>query len=1065
MSERQPMLHTSTETAVSKKGPLAWMAQNSVAANLLMVLCLIGGLLMWGQVKKEVFPEVNLDMVTVQVPYPGAGPEEVEQGVVLSVEEAVRGVDGIDEVRSTASEGMGTVTAELMLGANPQKALNDIKSEVDRITSFPHDAERPIVSLSSSRRQVLSVVLSGDVGRHTLSDLAERVRSDLISHKNISVVEITGLPNPEISIEVSQDKLRRYNLTLQQVAQAVQAASVEIPGGSVRTDKGEVLLRTTERRKKGSEFLNIVVKSQPDGSKVTIGDIAKVIDGFAQTDREATFNGKPAVQVQVYRVGDQTPLDISKTVKDYVAHAQLPSSVHMNVWNDSSELYQGRVQLLQKNAFFGLVLVLLLLGVFLELRLAFWVTMGIPVSFLGAILLMPALDVSINMISLFAFILTLGIVVDDAIVVGEAVYKRRSETNMGKLESAIAGVREVGSPVVFSVLTTVIAFVPLLMVPGVMGKFFRNIPLIVIPILLISLAEALTILPAHLAHVGTPAETGVMGAIHHFQQKVSNLVERFVDNWYYPAAKQFLRYRYVTLAFSFGLLFITVAFVASGRIKFTFMPKIEGDQISASVEMPFGTSVDNTKRVVDRLVTKAQQVLNKEGHGQDISRGIYADIGTTTSRRGPMGPGSNSGSHLAQVTISLVPADERKATSAQITKAWREAVGDVAGVESLQYNYSIGASAGAPVSVELRHEDRRVLRQAAERLAEHLRTYNGVYDIDDGFRRGKEQLDLTLKPAARALGITESDLARQVRNRFFGAEAKREQRGRHELRVYVRLPKSERESEYNIEHMLIRTPNGGEIPLNQAAYIDRGHSYTEIQRKEGGRIVEVTADVDTKVTTGGQVTQNLAEDYMPKLMADYPGLNYEFSGEQQEQRKAMEPLMLGFAIALLVMFGLMAVAFRSYVQPIIVMLAIPFGIVGALGGHLLMGYNLSLISMMGIVALAGVVVNDSLVLISAVNDYRALGASAIEAVASGGARRFRPIWLTSLTTFFGLAPMISERSVQARFLVPMAISLGFGVLFGTFITLVFVPAAYLAVEDVRKLFGKATDKVAEVYED
>ncbi|MFP4597685.1 MAG: efflux RND transporter permease subunit [Persicimonas sp.] len=1055
----EPMLHTTTETEVSKEGPLAWMAQNAVAANLIMIVFIVGGLLMAGQIKQEVFPEVTLDMVMVQIPYPGAGPEEVEQGVVLAVEEAIRGVDGVDEINATATEGMGVVTAELQLNADNQQALSDIKSEVDRITSFPQDAERPIVSLSSTRRQVMSLILYGEVDRKTLHRVAENVRSDLLGRDEISVVEVTGLPDPEISIEVSQQNLRRYGLTLEQVAQAVERGSVELPGGAVRTEKGEILLRTTERRTRGQEFEDIAVLSRPDGTRVTVGDIAQVEDDFAETDREAYYNGMPAVGIEVYRVGDETPLDIAEAVREYIDERAFPGAINAAVWDDTSEIYQDRIGLLLKNAALGVLLVLLLLGAFLESRLAFWVTLGIAISFLGAMLFMPALGVSINMISLFAFILTLGIVVDDAIVVGESIYKRRSETDLSRLDSAIAGVREVATPVVFAVLTTVIAFSPMLLVPGVMGKFFRNIPLIVIPILLISLIEALFILPAHLAHSSSASKKGIFGKLHDMQQRFSGAVERFVDEVYYPSAKRFLQFRYLTLAASIGLLAVSLAFVMSGRIQFNFMPKIEGDEVSASVELPFGAAVGDTREVVDRLIEEARALADEMGEGEELTRGIYADVGAIEDDRGPADAAQQSGGHLAQVTVSLVAAGERDISASEFTRRWRERVGEVAGVETLQFEYAIGASAGEPVAIELRHDDRRTLEAAAEQLADQMATYSGVFDIDTGFRRGKEQLDLRLKPGARALGVTESDLARQVRSHFFGAEAKREQRGRHELRVYVRRPESERDSEQNIEELLIRTPDGGEMPLEQAAYITRGYSFTSIEREGGSRVIEVTGDVDTNVTSGNEVTESLEENYLNEFMADFPGLTYDLGGEQQEQREALGSLAQGFLVALLVMFGLMAIAFRSYLQPFVIMFAIPFGFVGALAGHLLMGYDLSLISMMGIVALSGVVVNDSLVLIAAINDYRREGADVLEAVASGGARRFRPILLTSLTTFLGLTPMILETSVQARFLIPMAVSLGFGVLFVTVIALLIVPAAYMAVEDVKALGSR----VASLY--
>ena len=1013
----------STQTGGSD--PISWMANNSVAANLLMAIFLIGGVLMAPQIKQEVFPEVSLDVVTVNVPYPGASPEEVEQGVVLAVEEAVREVEGIDEVRSSSSEGVGSVQAELLTATNSQRALNDIKSAVDRITSFPEDAEDPEISLASNRRQVVTIVIHGETDRHTLKRLAESARDELLLNENISVVSVGGLPPPEISIEVPQENLRRYGLTLPQVAQRVSQASVELPAGSVKTEGGEILIRTTERRKTGEAFRDVAVISQPDGTRVTLEDIARIKDTFQETDRATFFNGETAVKVDVFRVGDQTPLEIADVVENFVAKKQKtsPEGVSYDVWNDTSDIYADRMNLLMENSYLGLLLVLFILGLFLEIKLAFWVTLGIPISFLGAALFMPALGVSLNMISLFAFILTLGIVVDDAIVVGEAVYKARGE-GKGLLEAAIEGTKEVDVPVVFAVLTTVTAFAPMLFVPGVMGKFFINIPMIVIPIFLISLVEVLFILPAHLAHSEPGTKEGVLGTINRWQDEFSRLVERFVEKVYRPFADAALRYRYVTLAIAFAFLMMTFGIIRGGFIKFNFMPKVEGDQIIASVQMPFGTPVDETREVSKRLIREAQEVVEETG-GAEIQKGILAEVGTSgILDRGP-GPGqSNSGSHLTQVVVSLVSAGERKVTAKEFTNRWRQQVGEIAGADTVDFKYDIGPSSGAPVSIELRHEDTETLHRAAVDLAERMRTFEGVYDVNDGFQLGK---------------------------------VSREQRGRDELRIYVRRPKRERVSEWDIENFLVRTPNGGEMPLQQAAFIERSRSNTEIEREGGARVVDVTADVDTKVTTGGEITANLEADVLPKLIEQYPGLSYELSGEQQARQEGMSALAVGFAFALLVMFTLMAIAFGSYVQPLIIMFAIPFGVVGAVAGHLLMGFNLSLVSMMGLVALSGVVVNDSLVLVSAVNNFRANGMDPLEAVRAGGVRRFRPILLTSLTTFFGLAPMMFETSVQAKFLIPMALSLGFGVLLVTAIALVIVPSLYLVVVDVKRLFGVDTE--------
>ena len=1058
------MIDSAQTSSVDMTGPIAWMAKNSVAANLIMLILMIGGVLMAPQIKQEVFPEVSLDTVVITVPYPGASPEEVEQGIVLATESAVRGIEGVDEIRATAAEGAATVAAELSSGTDAQRALNDIKSAVDRITSFPQDAEDPQISLATNRRQVVTVIIHGDVDRHTLKMLGEEARNDLLTRPSISLIEISGLPAPEISIEVPQEKLRKYNLTLPQVANIVRNASIDLPGGSVRTDGGEVLVRTTERRKFGEEFFNLTVLAAPDGTRVPLHRIATIKDTFKETDRASFFDGEQAVKVEVFRIGDQTPLEISAAVEEYVDRQNQTSSeaITYSMWQDRSEIYRDRINLLLDNSYLGLALVLLILGIFLEIKLAFWVTLGIPISFLGAMIFMPAIGVSLNMISLFAFLLTLGIVVDDAIVVGEAIYAARAE-GKGPLEAAVAGTREVGAPVVFAVLTTCIAFSPLLFVPGVTGKFFINIPMIVIPIFLISLIEVFFVLPAHLAHSKPPSDTGITGRVNRLQKRFANFLERIIKEYYQPVARLALEYRYVTLAGSVGVLMVAVGIVGGGFINFTFLPKIEGDRVVASVQMPVGTAVSETREVTDRLVDSAQTLIDenqdklKEGPEKpdNLSRGLLAEVGAAGNfDQGPAAIGSQGGSHLTEVAVELVPAAARTISARDFAGMWREKVGEIAGADSVDFEFSTGPGAGAPVAIELRHPNTDILERAASDLAESVKGYAGVFDVNDGFQRGKQQLDLTLKPGAKALGISEVDLANQIRASFFGAEARRVQRGRDELRVYVRRPEAERDSTYHIMNTLIQTPDGGEIPLKQAAHIERGRAYTEIEREGGARVVDVTADVDTDVTTGNEVVGNLQADVLPGLLERYPDLSYELAGAQQEQAESLGALGLGFAFAMLAMYALMAIAFSSYLQPAVIMVAIPFGLVGALAGHLLMGFSMSIISMFGVVALSGVVVNDSLVLISAVNRFRDQGHDAFEALVKGGMRRFRPILLTSLTTFFGLAPMIFETSVQARFLVPMALSLGFGVLFVTVICLIIVPCAYMVVEDGTYLFDR-----------
>ncbi len=1036
-----------------KKGPIAWMTHNSVASNLLMAVLILGGIFVGLGIKQEVFPEVELDVVTIAVPYPGASPSEVEEGIILAVEEAVRGIDGVKKVTSSASESMASVRVELILGANNDRVTNDIKSAVDRITSLPQDAERPVVSLLMRRSKVISLVVYGDVEEKQLRQLSERFRRELLANPGITQAELEGVRNLEISVEVPQEKLRAYNLTLDQVAQAIRLGAVDLPGGAVKTKGGEVLVRTTERRDQGQEYGDIPVISRPDGTTVTLRDIATIKDAFEDSDTVTNFNGKRAARVAVYRVGDQTPIQVADTVREFLpkARANLPEGVQVAVWDDQSEVYRDRIDLLLRNAKMGLLLVLVSLGLFLEVRLAFWVTMGIPISFTGALLLMPLMDVSINMISLFAFIVTLGIVVDDAIVVGENVYHRIRNGESG-VEAAINGAREVAVPVTFSVLTTVVAFMPLFFVPGFSGKLFRNIPAIVVSVLIISLVESLFVLPAHLGHMRKARGVGLLGFVNKQQGKISSALERFIAKVYAPVVAFTSRWRYTTVAVGLALLLATIGTVAGGRIEFSFMPAVQGDIISANATLPFGSPVARTQAIQDKLLAAADKVVARHG-GEKIRRGTYSAVGALAGRRGPSSNVGKSGGHLASATVFLVPTDQRDLTAEEFANEWRTEVGEVPGMESLTFRYKIGPSAGEPIDVELSHPDMDTLERAAEQLAAHLATYAGVKDIDDGFAAGKPQLDFTLRPEAASLGINAANLGRQLRGAFYGQQALRQQRGRDEIRVMVRLPESARTSEHDIEQLMLRTPTGQEIRLAEAATIKRGHSYTSITRVDGARTVNVMADMDKGKGSAGKVLASLRTSYLPELAASYPGLKYSFAGSRRERNESLGSLGRGFFFAMIIVFALLAIPFRSYIQPVVVMSAIPFGIVGAVGGHLIMGFELSIISMMGIVALSGVVVNDSLVLVDAANRRRrSEGASHFDAVTWAAARRFRPIMLTSLTTFLGLAPMILETSVQARFLVPMAISLGFGILFATLIVLLLVPAFYLIVEDVRGLY-------------
>jgi multidrug efflux pump subunit AcrB len=1039
-----------------KGGVISWMARNPVASNLLMAVLLLGGLIVGSRVKQEVFPEFTIDAVQIRVPYPGASPEEVEEGILLAVEEGVRGVDGVKKVTSNAFEGSGTVRVELTLGTDSDKALQDCKLAVDRITTFPRNAERPTVSLLSNRREVISLVVYGSQGERQLRDLAERVRMDLTRHPDVTLVELDGTRPLEIAIEVPQENLRAHGLTLEGVAAALSRSSLDLPGGGVKAQGGEVLLRLAERRDLGAEFADIPVVSRPDGTWVRLDEIASINDGFADTDQATYYNGKPAVRIVVFRVGDQGPLEVAAAVKEYISELRedLPEGVGISVWEDWSDIYRQRINLLLRNAGLGLVLVLLILGLFLEPKLAFWVTLGIPISFLGSFLLFPVMDVSINMISLFAFIITLGIVVDDAIVVGENIFEHR-QRGLPFQAAAIAGAREIAVPVTFAILTNVAAFSPLFFVPGFMGKLFRVIPSIVVAVFLVSLVEALVILPAHLAHQGLPKEKGPGRIVSRLQQRFMRIFNRMVGSLYGPVLRFSLRNRYVTICFAAAILILTVGYVAGGRIGFTFMPTVDSDVVTATVEMPFGIPVARTEAVKDRLLEAAQKVLDRHG-GEEITKGILNQVGFPAKGMNPGGdPLVLGGGHLANVQVLMVPSDERPVSATAFAREWREEAGDLPDVETLVFRYTAGPSAGPALNIELSHDDGEVLEEAALDLAEALAVFSGVKDIDKGFAGGKRQMDFTIRPAARSQGLTAADVGRQVRAAFFGVEALRQQRGRDEIKIMVRLPERDRRSEHDIEGLLIQAPGGGEIPLLEATEMVRGRAYTEINRTDGRRIINVTADIEEGTTDAGTVITDLRQGVLPELLEKYRGLSYSLEGERREQRESLSSLLSGFLVAMILIFGLLAIPFRSYIQPLLIMAAIPFGIVGAVAGHVIMGYGLSVISLMGIVALTGVVVNDSLILVDTANRIHRAGATPFESITAAGVRRFRPILLTSLTTFFGLAPMIFESSLQARFLIPMAISLGFGILFSTVIVLLIVPSLFLVVEDVRHLFGFA----------
>jgi multidrug efflux pump subunit AcrB len=1017
-----------------RKGPIAWMAGHSVTANLVMLVFLVGGLISGYRIKKEVFPDFELDQVQITVPYPGASPQEVERGIILAIEEAVQGLEGVNEVRASAREGVGTVTVEMIEGENLQRLAQDIKSEVDRITSFPEEAEEPQVTIVSRKRFVVSLALYGDQGETVLREYAEHVRDRLLQDPDITQVELVGVRNYEIGIEIPQKTLRTYNLTLDEVAKRIGRTSLELPGGAVKAPGGDILVRVKERKDYGHEFGKIPIITTNDGTQVLLEDIADIKDGFEETDHAATYNGKPAVIIEVYRVGDQTPVSVSNAAKRVVAavNRELPPGLSIVLRYDRSEIYKQRMQLLIKNGFMGLGLVFVLLALFLETRLAFWVALGIPISFLGSLLFLPAADVSINMVSMFAFIVTLGIVVDDAIVVGENVYHHH-QRGIPWLKASVFGTREIAMPVTFSVLTNMVTFLPLFFVPGILGKVFKQIPVVVICVFAISLIECFLILPAHVGHQ-KPPRNGLLSWLHVRQQRFSDGFLGLVNRRYRPLLDLVLRWRYVTVSIGIAILLIMIGYVKSGRLGFELFPKVESDYAKVTATLPFGTAFQKTEKIQQMLVRAAQEVVDENG-GKTLMEGIFARINDNQT----------------DVRIYLTPPDKRPISTAKLTELWRKRVGVIPGLESILFESDAGGPGrGAAITVELSHKDIHLLERAAKDVADALAFFPNVKDIDDGFAPGKQQVDFQIKPEARSLGLRSQEVARQVRHSYYGAEALRQQRGRNEVKIMVRLPKKERVSEYNLEEMILRTPAGNEIPLRSAVTINRGRAYTDINRRDSRRVVTVEADVQPR-SKAGQILASLKSETLAALQKKYPGLTYSFEGRQADQRESMQSLLKGLLVALIVIYAMLAVPLNSYIQPLIIMAAIPFGIVGAVIGHMIMGYSLSVLSMFGVVALSGVVVNDSLVLVDLANRRKQAGMSRRDAVHQAGIQRFRPIILTTLTTFGGLSPMIFETSRQARFLIPMALSLGYGILFATMITLVLVPSLYLIVDDVHKL--------------
>lgn len=1048
-----------------------WSVEHRVTVNLLMIFVIVVGLSALKRMKREVFPQFSLDLISVQVTYLGASPEEIEEGIIIKIEEKVKSIEGIKKIISKAQEGSGTVLLELKEDVQDvQKVVDEVKTQVDTIDTFPEEAETPVTQEVTFKEEAINIAIYGRASELTLRQLAEKVREDLLSFKTISQVNLAGVRDYEISVEVSEANLRRYRMSFDQVAAAVRAGSLDLPGGVIKATGGEVLIRAKGQRYKGSEFERIPLITLADGTIVRLGDVARVVDGFQDTEQKGRFGGEPAALVQVRKTRDEDLIDIARTVRRYIEDNQgkLPPGIGMAPWGDLSLIVQDRIDLLVWNGTQGIILVFVSLALFLRIGLAFWVALGIPISFMGAFWTLQLLGESINMMSLFAFIMTLGILVDDAIIVGENIYAHY-ERGSAPVRAIIEGTGEVGVPVLVAVSTSIVAFMPMLFVSGIMGKFIRILPIAVITILVVSLWEAFFILPAHLAaSLERDARKTEKSKKWHNRllDQIQKALQYTITYIYGPALTWVLKNRYFTFAVGLGVLIVIFGLLKGRHVPYVLFPKAASNYIQVQMSYPLGTPVSLTESAISKIeaaVPKLNQELSGEKtDGKDIVLYSFSLVGIISN---PGFGGTELGGHAGQVFLELLPAEERSLKVTEVVNRWRELVGEIPGADRLTFSTLTGGPGGNPLEIQLIGNDLYELKAAAAELKTEISKYKGTFDITDNFKPGKVEIKVKTKTSARPLGITLADLARQVRQAFYGEEAVRLQRGRDDVKVMVRYSETERRNLGTVDEMRIRTPSGNEVPFGEVAEVIYGRGYSVINRNDRKRQITVTSDLDENTANAERILDELAAGFLPDLVKRHPGVKYTFEGQRQQSNESVGSLFRGFIIAVMAIYVLLATQFRSYAQPIIIMIALPFGMVGAVLGHLVMALPITLLSLLGVVALSGIVVNDSIILIDFINRAIRKGTPRRQAVETSGKARFRAVILTSLTTIAGLLPLLTERSFQAQFLIPMAVSICFGLLVATILTLLFVPALYLIVVDakafMRRLVGLEPEHAEE----
>lgn len=1043
---------------------IRWAVHNSPAINVMMVAVMLVGAFSLRHMRREAFPEFDLDMVLVSVPYPGASPTETEEGICQKIEEAVQPVAGIKKLVAVAQEGVGFTVIELEAHvSDPQRVVSEIRSKVERIPSFPEMAEDPEVIQITFRQPAIRLAIMGPA--ETLGDsaaelalrgFAEKVRDDLLQLKSASQANILGARNYQIDVEISEEALRKHGLTLQQVAQLIRRENIELPGGTMKTDGQEVLLRGKNKRSFGEEITQLPLVTSPNGVVLAVGDLGVVRDEFDDSPSSSEINGRPAQVISVERTAEEDLLAIVAEVKEFVSRYPLPPGYEMRTFYDQSIDVRERQEMLSRDGLQGLCLVFLVLAIFLELRLAFWVSMGMPVAILGAAAYLGITGETLNMLTMFGFMMVLGIVVDDAIVIGENVFEHR-QRGASLEDAAVNGTVEVFPSIVASAGTAIIAFVPMMFVSGIMGKFIAVLPVAVIATLIMSVLETSFTLPCHLAHEENLAVTLLAWLLRPFRwlarlftsinQWTERVMASFVEHYYSPTIEKLLNLPALAIAVSFTTLLVTVGVVQASIVPWVIFPKLDSPIIQAKIAFPDGTPTSITESATRRLEAAIQRVHQKfAAEGQPVVQLIHRHVGQVTgiSSGGPEAP--TSGSHVGYVEVELFPASQREINSDKILAAWREESGSFSGTEMLTFGVPNFGPGGTPIEFKLLApaEEMDQLEAAVEECKVALAKKRGVFDVADDSRPGKWEFQIQVKENAKAMGVSAADLAETVRASYYGEEVMRLQRGRHEVKLMVRYPSEQRRSLSDFENIRVRTDDGAERPLTELALVNVERGYAEINRLDKLRTITVSSDIDESQGVAADVVAELQRDIMPDLLKKYPAVRVRWEGQQEQTNESMRSLLAGYGVALLAMYVVLTLEFRSYLQPFLVMAVIPFGFVGAVWGHAILGIPLTLFSVFGLVALTGVMVNDSIVLIDFINNRMQQGATLRQAVMGAGSQRLRPIFLNSSTTIIGLVPLLLDRSFQAQAIIPMAVSMAFGQMLSTVIVLLLMPTFYFS---------------------